>query len=144
MKNVNFKTKHVPWAQTMCLASFGLVTHLFLNPCVRGPSLVFVWPALAVVGRRWLSVAFVWPVGAKMGGLDVVGVKMGGWGVETRGWELKHVVEGWQVHYREKTRKIKEKTRKIQKKTHLWPKQRIWCRLGSLLLLPPPKTFLCF
>jgi hypothetical protein len=38
-----------------------------------------------------------------MGGLDVVGVKMGGWGVEMHGWEPKHVVEGWQVHYREKT-----------------------------------------
>jgi hypothetical protein len=45
-----------------------------------------------------------------MGGLDVVGVKMGGWGVETRGLEPKHMVEGWWVHYREKTRKIKEKT----------------------------------
>jgi hypothetical protein len=55
-------------------------------------------------------VAFVWPVGAKMGGLDVVGVKMGGWGVETRGWEPKHVVEGWWVHYREKTRKLRKKT----------------------------------
>jgi hypothetical protein len=51
-----------------------------------------------------------------MGDLDVVGVKMGGWGVETRGWEPKHVVEGWQVHYREKTQKIKEKTQKIKKK----------------------------
>jgi hypothetical protein len=97
MKNVNFKKTHVPWAQTTCLTSFGPVTHSFLKPCVRGPLLVFVWPALAVVGRRWPSVAFVWPVGAKMGGLDVVGVKMGGWGVETCGWEPKHMVEGWWV-----------------------------------------------
>jgi hypothetical protein len=101
------------------MVSFGPVTHLFLKPCICGPSLVFVWPVLAVVGRHWPSVAFVWPVGAKMGALDVVGVKMGGWGVETCGWEPKHVVEGWQVYYREKTRKIKEKTRKFQKKTHL-------------------------
>jgi hypothetical protein len=143
MKNVNFKKKHVPWAQTMCLASFGPVTHSFLKPCACGPSLVFVWPVLAVIGRRWLSVAFVWPVGAKMGGLDVVGVKMGGWGVETCGWEPKHMVEGWQVHHREKTQKIKEKTQNLKKKTHLWPKRRICRRLGSLLLLPRPKTSLC-
>jgi hypothetical protein len=60
-----------------------------------------------------------------MGGLDVVGVKMGGWGVETRGWEPKHVVEGWWVHYREKTQKIKKKHENLKKKTHLWPKRRI-------------------
>jgi hypothetical protein len=51
-----------------------------------------------------------------MGGLDVVSVKMGGWGVEMRGWEPKHVVKGWRVYYREKTWKIKEKTWKIKKK----------------------------
>ena len=58
---------------------------------------------LACVGCHWLSAAFVWPVGAETGGLDVVGVKMHRWGVETRGWEPKHVVEGRWVHYREKT-----------------------------------------
>jgi hypothetical protein len=94
----------------------------------------------ACVGRRWPSLAFVWPVGAKMGGLNVVGVKMHGWGVEMRGWEPKHVVEGRRVHYREKTQKIKEKT---QKKTHLWPKRRQMRRLGPLLLSPRPKTSLC-
>jgi hypothetical protein len=51
-----------------------------------------------------------------MGGLDDVGVEMHRWGVETHGWEPKHVVEGWRVHYREKTQKIKEKTQKIKKK----------------------------
>jgi hypothetical protein len=60
-----------------------------------------------------------------MGGLDVVGVKMDGWGVEMCGWEPKHVVEGWWVHYREKTRKIKKKHENLKKKTHLWPKRRI-------------------
>jgi hypothetical protein len=65
---------------------------------------------LVCIGRRWPSVAFVWPVGAKTGGLDVVGVEMRRWGVEMRGWEQKHMVEGRWVHYREKTQKIKEKT----------------------------------
>jgi hypothetical protein len=81
---------------------------VFVGP--RWSSFGLRWPSLAVIGHRWPSVAFVWPVGAKIGGLDVVGVKMGGWGVETRGWEPEHVVKGWQVHYREKARKIKEKT----------------------------------
>jgi hypothetical protein len=58
------------------------------------------WPSVAVSGRQWPSVAFVWPVGAKMGGLNVVDVKMGGWGVEMRGWEPKHMVENQWVHYR--------------------------------------------
>ena len=71
-----------------CLASFG-------------PSLVFVWLLLASVGRCWPSFGLHWPVGVKTGGLDDVGVKMGSWGVETRGWESKHVVEGQRVHYRE-------------------------------------------
>jgi hypothetical protein len=78
-------------------------------PVVLGPcwsSFSLRWPALAVVGCRWPLVAFVWPVGAETGSLDVVGVKMRRWGVETHGWEPKHVVEGWWVHYREKTRKI--------------------------------------
>jgi hypothetical protein len=42
------------------------------------------------------------------------GVEMHRWGVETCGWEPKHVVEGRRVHYIEKTQKIKEKTRKIK------------------------------
>jgi hypothetical protein len=71
------------------------------------PQALWLWAliglCLACVGRRWLLVAFVWPVGAKTGGLDVVGVKMHRWSVETRGWEPKHVVEGQWVHYREKT-----------------------------------------
>jgi hypothetical protein len=95
-----FKKKHIPWAQTTCLASFWLVIHWFLKPCVCEPSLVFVWPALAV-GGRWWPLFGLW--GAKTGGLDVVGVEMRKWGVETRGWEPKHVVEGPRVHYREKT-----------------------------------------
>ena len=86
------KEKHVPWAQTTCLASFG-------------PSLVFVWPALAVIGRRWPLVAFVCPVGAETGGLGVVGFEMHRWGVEMHGWEPKHVVEGWWVYYKEKQSK---------------------------------------
>jgi hypothetical protein len=81
-----------------------------------GPLLVFVWPALAFVGRCWPSFGLCWPVGVKMGGLDDVAVEMHRWGVETRGWEPEHVVENRRVHYREKTRKIKEKTRKSKKK----------------------------
>jgi hypothetical protein len=88
-------------------------THTLGPNDVSGIVWALVSICLACVSCRWLSVAFVWPVGAKTGGLDVVGVKMHRWGVETRGWEPKHVLEGRQVHYRAKTRKIKEKTRKI-------------------------------
>jgi hypothetical protein len=100
MKNANFEKNHVPWAQMTCLALFG-------------PSLVFVWPALAFIGCCWPSFGLCWPVGVKMGGLDDVGVEMCRWGVETRGWELKHVVESRQVYYKENKSK---KTQKIEKK----------------------------
>jgi hypothetical protein len=102
-----FKKKKVPWAQTTLDMSFG-------------PLLVFVWPALAFVGHCWPLFGLWWPVGVEMGGFNDVGVEMRRWGVETCGWEPKHVVE------------------------HLWPKQCQMCRLGSLLLSPPPKTSLCF
>jgi hypothetical protein len=81
----------------MCLASFGA-------------SLVFVWPVLAFIGHCWPSFGFCWPVGVGKGGLDDVSVEMCRWGVETCGWEMKHVIEGRWVYYRAKTRKIKEKT----------------------------------
>ena len=128
MKNANFKKKHVPWAQTMCLVSFG-------------PSLVFVWPALAFVGCCWPLFGLCWPVGVKMGGLDDAGVEMHRWGVEMRGWEPKHMVESRWVYCKENKSK---KPKKLKTKKHLWPKRRQTCRLGSLLLLPPPKTSLCF
>ena len=51
-----------------------------------------------------------------MGGLDDAGVEMHRWGVETHGWEPKHVVESQQVYYKE------NESKKPEKKKHLWPK----------------------
>jgi hypothetical protein len=97
---------------------------------------------LACVGRRWPLVAFVWPVGAEMGDLDVVGVEMRRWGVETRGWEPKHVVEGQRVHYRERTRKIKEKTRKITKKNTPTAQTMPDASFGLVVVVATPKNLL--
>jgi hypothetical protein len=68
-------------------------THTLGPNDVSGIVWALVSIRLACVSCRWPSVAFVWPVGAKTGGLYVVGVKMHRWGVETRGWEPKHVLE---------------------------------------------------
>ena len=97
-----------------------------------------VGPHLACVGHHWPSVAFIWPVGAETGGLDVVGAKMCRWGVETHGWELKHVVEGQQVHYREKKKKKHEKFKKNTHMAQMTPD----ASFGPVVVVTTPQTLL--
>jgi hypothetical protein len=77
-----------------------------------------------------------------MGGLDVVGVKMGGWGVETHDWKPKHVVEGWWVHYREKTQKMKEKTQKFEKKNTPMAQTTPDASFGLIVAVATPQNLL--
>jgi hypothetical protein len=77
-----------------------------------------------------------------MGGLNDVGVEMHRWGVETRGWEPKHVVEGWWVYYREKTRKIKEKTRKFLKKNTPMAQTMPDASFGLVVVVATPQDLL--
>jgi hypothetical protein len=81
-------------------------------------------------------------VGAKIGGLDVVGVKIGRWGVETCGWEPEHVVKGWWVHYREKARKMKEKTWKIEKKNTPMAQMTHLASFGLVVVVATPQDLL--
>jgi hypothetical protein len=77
-----------------------------------------------------------------MGGLNDVGVEMHRWGVETRGWEPEHVVEGRQVDYREKTGKIKEKTRKIEKKDTPMAQTTHLASFGLVVVVATPQDLL--
>jgi hypothetical protein len=103
--------------------SFGPVANSSLNACGLGPSLVFVQPALACIGRRWPLVAFVWPVRAETGGLYVVGVEMRRWGVETRGWEPNTWLRVGGSTIEKKHEKLEKKHENLKKKHEKFKKK---------------------
>jgi hypothetical protein len=76
----------------MCLVLFGPIANSSLNPCVHGPSLVFVQPALACIGLRWPLLAVVghlWPFFGLWGSKRVVWISKCMAGV------LRRVAECW-------------------------------------------------